>query len=105
MRCGLEIERPAVSAGLVHMLQLASKTGATLAGKVFLIPRNRLHTSPTSPRVILIIFLLFPNRFILRSGEIRIGFQRFNICCQGAPCKRRAQSCLSPILHPLVVPV
>ena len=33
MHCGLEIERSAVPAGLVHMLQLASKTGATLAGK------------------------------------------------------------------------
>ena len=32
MPCGLEIERSAVPAGLVHMLQLASKTGVTLAG-------------------------------------------------------------------------
>jgi len=29
---GLESDRSAVPAGLVHMLQLASKTGATLAG-------------------------------------------------------------------------
>ncbi|KAI9509875.1 hypothetical protein F5148DRAFT_1282528 [Russula earlei] len=31
MCCAQEIERPAVPTGLVHMLQLASKTGATLA--------------------------------------------------------------------------
>lgn len=49
MCCGLETEimARAVRAGLVHMVQLASKTGATLAGKVFLIPRNSSH-SPVS---------------------------------------------------------
>ncbi len=85
MCCGLEIERSADPAGLIHMLQLASKTGATLAGKVFLFPRNRSH-GPLSPRVTLIIFIPFWDCFVLRFGEIRIGFQRFNVCRQGAPC-------------------
>ena len=85
MCCGLEFERSAVPAGLVHMLQLASKTGATLAGKVFLFPRNRSH-GPQSPRVTLIIFIPFWDCFVLRFGEIRIGFQRFNFGRQGAPC-------------------
>ena len=33
MCCSLEIEWRAVHPGLVHMVQLGSKTGATLAGK------------------------------------------------------------------------
>jgi hypothetical protein len=39
----------AVRAGLVHMVQLASKTGATLAGKVFLFPRNSSHSPVSHP--------------------------------------------------------
>ncbi|KAI0307448.1 hypothetical protein B0F90DRAFT_1812932 [Multifurca ochricompacta] len=49
---------------LVHMLQLASKTGATLAGNMFPFPRNTSH-GPISPRVTLTISffrtVLFPD--------------------------------------------
>ena len=55
--------------GLVHMLQLASKTGAALAGKALPFPRNRSY-SPVTPCVT----LLFPDYLILRLGKIRIGF-------------------------------
>lgn len=48
MCCTLEIEWRAAHPGLVHMVQLASKTGAILAGKVSLFPRNISH-SPVSP--------------------------------------------------------
>jgi hypothetical protein len=102
MCCSLEIEWRAVRAGLVHMLQLASKTGATLAGKVFLFPGTVPTHSPVSHPCDLLLFLDY---FVLRYGEIRIGFQRLNICRQGAPCKRHMDSFLLPILHSLVVPV
>ncbi len=45
-----QIEGRAVHAGLVHMVQLASKTGTTLAGKVFLFPRNSSHSPVSCPR-------------------------------------------------------
>ena len=108
MRCILEIERSAVPAGLVHMLQLASKTGATLAGKrVSSFPG----TSPTvlyHPRVTPPSFSsTFPDGFVLRFREIRIGFQRFNVCRQGACALVNGawRVALSPILRALVVPV
>lgn len=54
MCCSLEIDWRAVRAGLVHMVQLASKTGATLAGNVFLFqeqfpPTALYHIRVTSP--------------------------------------------------------
>lgn len=52
MCCVWDIERRPKRSypGLVHMLQLASKTGATLAGKVLPFPRNWSH-SPVTPCV------------------------------------------------------
>ena len=67
--------------GLVHMLQLAGKTGTTLAGKVFSFPKNRSFSPVTQ-----CVTLLFLDCFILRLGKIRIGLQRVNIRCQGARC-------------------
>jgi hypothetical protein len=67
--------------GLVHMLQLASKTGTTLAGKVFPFPRNRSYSPVTR-----CVTLLFLDCFILRLGKIRIGLHRVNIRCEGARC-------------------
>jgi hypothetical protein len=90
MCCSLEIEWRAVHPGLVHMVQLGSKTGATLAGKVVSLFLRNISHSPLYHLVVTLIIPLthpFLDYFVLRYGEIRIGFQCFNICRQGAPCK------------------
>jgi hypothetical protein len=66
------------------MLQLASKTGATLAGKVFLFPQEPVPTvlyhHVCDPHQ---FHPFFPDWFVFRFGKMRFGFQRFGICCQG----------------------
>lgn len=71
MCCSLEIERRAVHPGLVHMVQLASKTGATLAGRDLSFPGSIL-TALYHLLVPLIILLTRPflDYFVLRYGEV-----------------------------------
>jgi hypothetical protein len=63
------------------MLQLASKTGATLAGNGVPLSQEPVPTA-LYHHVALIILSVFP---VVRFGKMRIGFQRFGICCQGTP--------------------
>ena len=58
-------------AGLVHMLQLASKTGATLAGKVFPFPGTG-PTSPVTPCVTLIMSCFFRPVLFSDSGKYEL---------------------------------
>jgi len=94
----------AVRVGLVHMVQLASKTGATLAGNVFLFPRNNSHSPvshPCDPHH------SSPFRIILCSdmGKFELASSVLTSAAKVRLVKRHMDSFLLPILHALVVPV
>ena len=74
MCCSLEIEWRAVHPGLVHMVQLASKTGANLAGRDLSFP-GTVPIALYHLLVSLIILLTRPflDYFVLRYRKIRTG--------------------------------
>jgi len=87
------------------MLQLASQTGATLAGNVYFFFQEQSQ-NPISPPVTHCFILFF--RIVLFSdlGKFELATSVLTSAAKvRRPCKRRVGCCLLPILHPLVVPV